>query len=144
MYISPTIQGNALHKICSNFSFSHLLGNKTLFLESLETVSWNRAARKNTVQFNVWHSFTFIFSDGYCFLNTSSDSRAFQIYSLKYYYLKLWGKAGQSIYILHGRNSSGFWRWKTQIKILPLLLPNWGKKSLKLCPSSSPFAKQEQ
>lgn len=61
MCISPTIQGDALHKICSNFSFSHLLGNKVLFLESLQTISWNRAARKNTVQFNVWHSFTFFF-----------------------------------------------------------------------------------
>lgn len=44
-------------------------------------------------------------------------------------------------HILHGRKSSGFWSWKTQIKIIPLLLSSWGNKSYKLGSSWSPFVK---
>ena len=99
MCISPTIQGNTLHKICSNFSFSHLLGNKILFLESLQSVGIELPGK--TLYNLMFGTLIFLFfSDSYCFLNTSSDSRAFQIYSLKYYYLKLWCKAGQSIYCM--------------------------------------------
>jgi hypothetical protein len=59
MCIPPSIRDNALHKICNNFSWCHLLGNIIVYSEPIQTISRNRDTRKNTVQFNVWHSSTF-------------------------------------------------------------------------------------